>query len=217
MAEKKAAEKKPGKAAKASKAGQAAPSDTAVAGRPAPTPLPRLLTRYRSEIAPAMRERFGYKSPMQVPKLSAISINVGLGEAIQNAKLLEAAASELAAITGQKAVITKSRKAIANFRLRENQSIGCMVTLRRNRMYEFLDRLMNVSLPRVRDFRGLSRKAFDGRGNYTLGVKEQFIFPEVDYDKVERVHGLNVSIVTTARNDEEGAALLTAFGMPFRD
>ena len=212
-------EKKP-KAPKPAKGAKAAQPEAVekVAGEKGPkAPTPRLLTRYRSEIAPEMQKRFGYSSPMQVPKLVQITLNVGLGEAIQNAKLLEAAANELSAITGQKAVITKSRKAIANFRLRENQAIGCMVTLRRNRMYEFLDRLMNVSLPRVRDFRGVSRKAFDGRGNYTMGVREQFIFPEVDYDKVERVHGLNVSIVTTARNDEEGAALLTAFGMPFRD
>jgi large subunit ribosomal protein L5 len=213
-------EKKPGKGAKPGKGEKAAPVEAVekVAGEKGPKPpTPRLLVRYRDNVVPELQKRFSYSSPMQVPKLVSITLNVGLGEAIQNAKLLEAAANELGAITGQKAVITKSRKAIANFRLRENQSIGCMVTLRRNRMYEFLDRLMNVSLPRVRDFRGVSRKSFDGRGNYTMGVREQFIFPEVDYDKVERVHGLNVSIVTTARNDEEGAALLTELGMPFRD
>jgi large subunit ribosomal protein L5 len=214
------AEKKPGKGAKPGKGEKAAPAEgveTAAVEKGPKPPTPRLLARYRDNVVPELRKRFNYSSPMQVPKLVSITLNVGLGEAIQNAKLLEAAANELGAITGQKAVITKSRKAIANFRLRENQSIGCMVTLRRNRMYEFLDRLMNVSLPRVRDFRGVSRKSFDGRGNYTMGVREQFIFPEVDYDKVERVHGLNVSIVTTARNDEEGAALLTELGMPFRD
>ena len=210
-------EKKPGKtkAEKGAKPEVATEKVAKPAGPKAPTP--RLLVRYRSEIAPALRERFKYSSSMQVPKLVSVSLNVGLGEAIQNAKLLESAANELGAITGQKPVITKSRKAIANFRLRENQAIGVMVTLRRNRMYEFLDRLMNVSLPRVRDFRGLSRKSFDGRGNYTMGVREQIIFPEIDYDKVERVHGLNISIVTTARTDEEGSELLSALGMPFRD
>jgi len=210
-------EKKPGKtkAEKGAKPEVATEKVAKPAGPKAPTP--RLLVRYRSEIAPALRERFKYSSSMQVPKLVSVSLNVGLGEAIQNAKLLESAANELGAITGQKPVITKSRKAIANFRLRENQAIGVMVTLRRNRMYEFLDRLMNVSLPRVRDFRGLSRKSFDGRGNYTMVVLEQIIFPEIDYDKVERVHGLNISIVTTARTDEEGSELLSALGMPFRD
>jgi large subunit ribosomal protein L5 len=148
--------------------------------------------------------------------LKAVVLNVGLGEALQNAKLLEAAADELGVITGQKAVITKSRKAIANFKLRENQSIGCMVTLRNQRMYEFLDRLINVALPRVRDFRGVSPNAFDGRGNFSMGLKEQIIFPEINFDKVEKIRGMNITIVTTAKTDEEGRALLGGLGMPFR-
>ena len=176
---------------------------------------PRLLERYREQVAPALQERFQYKNPMQVPRLRKISLNVGLGEALQNARLLEAAAEELALLSGQKAVITKARKSVANFRLREGQSIGCMVTLRRTRMWEFLDRLLNIALPRVRDFRGVSPRAFDGRGNYTLGIQEQIIFPEIQYDKVERVRGLNVTIGTSARNDDEGRALLTELGMPF--
>ena len=153
---------------------------------------------------------------MQVPRVLRVVLNVGLGEAISNARLLEAAVQELSQIAGQKPVVTKSRKAIANFRLREGQSIGCMVTLRRQRMYEFLDRLINVALPRVRDFRGVSANAFDGRGNYSLGIREQIIFPEVDYDKVEKIRGLNVTIVTSAATDDEGRALLREFGMPFR-
>ena len=177
---------------------------------------PRLLTQYREKVVPALRERFGYTNPMQVPALEKVSVNVGLGEALQNAKLLESAQMQLTAITGQKAVITKARKSVANFRLREGQSIGCMVTLRRERMWEFLDRLLNIALPRVRDFRGVSPRAFDGRGNYTLGIREQIIFPEVDYDKVERIHGLNVTIATTAPSDDEGRELLAGLGMPFR-
>ncbi len=177
---------------------------------------PRLLERYREKVVPELRERFKYQNDMEVPRLVKVSVNVGLGEALTNAKLLEAAAAELSLITGQKAVITKAKKSIANFRLREGQSIGCTVTLRRDRMWEFLDRLINIALPRVRDFRGVSPKALDGRGNYTLGLTEQIIFPEVDYDKVERVRGLNVSIVTTARRDEEGLELLRGLGMPFR-
>jgi large subunit ribosomal protein L5 len=178
--------------------------------------VPRLLERYRSEIAPKLAERFAYRNVMQIPRVEKVSVNVGLGEALQNARLLEVAQQELALIAGQRAIVTKARKSIANFRLREGQSIGCCVTLRRHRMYEFLDRLISVALPRVRDFRGLSPRAFDGRGNYTLGVREQIIFPEIDYDKVERMHGLNISIVTTARTDEEGRALLGELGMPFR-
>ena len=178
--------------------------------------VPRLLETYRSSVAPALQKRFTYKSAMQVPRLLKITLNVGLGEATQNPKLLDAAAEEIARMTGQKPIIQKSKKAIANFRLRENQRIGVTVTLRRQRMWEFLDRLVNVALPRVRDFRGVSPRAFDGRGNYTLGLREQIIFPEVDYDKVEKIRGLNVSIVTTAKTDEEGLALLTGLGMPFR-
>jgi large subunit ribosomal protein L5 len=178
--------------------------------------VPRLADVYKSTVAPALQKRFSYKSAMQVPRLVKVTLNVGLGEATQNPKLLDAAADEIARMTGQKPVIQKSKKAIANFRLRENQRIGVTVTLRRQRMWEFLDRLMNVALPRVRDFRGVSPRAFDGRGNYTLGLREQIIFPEVDYDKVEKIRGLNVSIVTTAKTDEEGLALLTGLGMPFR-
>ena len=178
--------------------------------------VPRMFETYRSQVAPALQKRFSYKSAMQVPRLVKITLNVGLGEATQNPKLLDAAAAEIAAVTGQKPIIQRAKKAIANFRLRENQRIGVTVTLRRQRMWEFLDRLVNVALPRVRDFRGISPRAFDGRGNYTLGLREQIIFPEVDYDRVEKIRGLNVSIVTTARTDEEGLALLTGLGMPFR-
>ncbi len=177
---------------------------------------PRALERYRQRAVPALRERFSYKNPMQVPKLRKITLNVGLGEALTNARLLESAVAELGEISGQKAVVTKAKKSVANFRLREGQSIGCMVTLRRERMYEFFDRLVNVALPRVRDFRGVSPQAFDGRGNYTLGILEQAIFPEINLDKIERIRGLNVSITTTASTDEEGHALLSALGMPFR-
>lgn len=177
---------------------------------------PRLLTKYRSSVVPALQEQFKYENPMQVPRINRVALNVGLGEALQNARLLDAAVTELAQIAGQRPVVTRARKAIATFRLREGQSIGCMVTLRRQRMYEFLDRLINVALPRVRDFRGVSPNAFDGRGNYSLGIREQIIFPEVDYDKVEKIRGLNVTIVTSAKTDEEGRALLREFGMPFR-
>ena len=178
--------------------------------------VPRLVERYREKAVPALKARFEYRNPMQVPKLEKVSVNVGLGEALQNARLLEAAVDELARITGQKAVVTKSRKAIANFRLRVGQSIGCMVTLRRQRMYEFVDRLISVALPRVRDFRGISPSAFDGRGNYSLGIREQIIFPEIEYDKVEKIRGMNVTIGTTARTDEEARVLLAELGMPFR-
>ncbi len=178
---------------------------------------PRLQRRYQEEIVPALMKEFGWKNPMQVPRLEKITVNMGLGEALQNAKLLEAAQEELAAITGQRPVLTRARKSIATFKLREGQAIGCMVTLRKERMWEFLDRLISVALPRVRDFRGVSGKAFDGHGNYTLGIREQIIFPEIDYDKVQKIKGMNVSIVTTARTDEESKALLRALGMPFRN
>ena len=178
--------------------------------------VPRMQTIYKSAVAPEMQKRFNYKSSMQVPRIVKVTLNVGLGEATQNPKLLDAAAEEIARMTGQKPIIQKAKKAIANFRLRENQRIGVTVTLRRARMWEFLDRLVNVALPRVRDFRGVSPRAFDGRGNYTLGLREQIIFPEVDYDKIEKIRGLNVTIVTTAETDEEGLALLTGLGMPFR-
>ena len=178
--------------------------------------MARLRTKYKDDVVPAMIKEFGYKNPMQVPKLNKITINVGLGEATQNAKAIDGAVIDITAITGQKPVVTKSRKAIANFKLRENMAIGCMVTLRGERMYEFLDRLMSLALPRVRDFRGVSDRAFDGRGNYSLGVREQIIFPEIDLDKIDKVRGLTVSIVTTAKSDAEGKALLQALGMPFR-
>jgi large subunit ribosomal protein L5 len=177
----------------------------------------RLRERYEKEVAPALKKQFGYESPMQVPKLLKVVVNVGLGEAIQNPKLLDAAVKEMADITGQKPVVRKAKKSIAAFKLREGMSIGCSVTLRQDRMWEFLDRLINVALPRIRDFKGVSGKAFDGRGNYTLGLKEQFIFPEIDYDKVEMVHGMDIAIVTSAKTDEEGKALLRLFGMPFRN
>jgi large subunit ribosomal protein L5 len=176
----------------------------------------RLRERYAKEAVPALMKEFGYTNPMQVPKLHKIVVNMGLGEAIHNNKLMEKAQIHMAAITGQRSVVTKARKSIANFKLREGQAIGAMATLRRDRMYEFFDRLVSVALPRVRDFKGVSAKAFDGRGNYTLGLKEQIIFPEINYDDVEKIKGLNVTIVTTARSDEEGRALLRSLGMPFR-
>jgi large subunit ribosomal protein L5 len=175
-----------------------------------------LRERYKTEIVPALLKRFSYRNVMQVPKLVKIVINVGLGEAIQNIKILDASMNELAVITGQRPIVTKARKSIAQFKLRAGMPIGCMVTLRRDRMYYFLDRLINISLPRVRDFKGVSPDAFDGRGNYTLGVREQLIFPEVDYDKVEKAKGMNISIITTARTDEEARELLSMIGMPFR-
>jgi len=177
---------------------------------------PRLLERYRSEIGPKLSQEFGFTNPMQVPRLTKIVVNMGVGEATQNPKLLEKATEELAAITGQKPLVRKARKSIANFKLRQGQSIGAMVTLRGDRMWEFFDRLVSVALPRVRDFKGVSPKAFDGRGNYTLGIREQIIFPEVNYDNVEKITGLNVTVCTSARNDAEGKALLAHLGMPFR-
>jgi large subunit ribosomal protein L5 len=177
--------------------------------------MSRLKEKYIKDIMPQMMKKFGYKNVMQVPKIDKIVINMGLGEAIQNVKVLEAAEKELAAITGQKPVITKARKAIANFKLREGMPIGCKVTLRHERMYEFLDRLLNLALPRIRDFKGVSAKAFDGRGNYALGVREQIIFPEIDYDKIDKIKGMNIVIATTAKNDEEAKALLQFMGMPF--
>lgn len=176
----------------------------------------RLKIRYRKEGVPALMKEFGFKNPNQVPRLDKIVINMGLGEALANNKILESAVDQLGAITGQKPVVTRARKSIANFKLRQGQAIGAAVTLRNDRMYEFIDRLINVALPRVRDFKGVSSKAFDGKGNYTLGVREQIIFPEINYDQIEKVKGLNISFVTTARNDEQGLALLRHFGMPFR-
>ncbi len=176
----------------------------------------RLKEKYTSEIAPALAKEFGFKNPMSIPKIQKIVLNMGLGDAISNAKILDVAVNELAAISGQKPVITKAKKSIAQFKLREGMSIGAMVTLRGDRMYEFLDRFINITLPRVRDFRGISAKAFDGRGNYTVGLRDQLIFPEVDFGKVDKARGMNVCIVTTANSDEEARALLRHFGMPFR-
>jgi large subunit ribosomal protein L5 len=176
----------------------------------------RLRDKYQKDVVPRLMKELGYGNVNQVPRLEKVVLNMGLGEAIQNAKIMDSAVVEITAITGQKPVVTKSRKAIANFKLRENMAIGCMVTLRGERMYEFLDRLLNLALPRVRDFRGVSDRAFDGRGNYSLGVREQIIFPEIDIEKIDKVRGLTVSIVTTARSDAEGKALLQALGMPFR-
>lgn len=175
----------------------------------------RLKEKYQSEIVPAMMKQFNYSSVMQVPKIEKVVINIGVGDAIQNSKYLDEAVEELAAISGQQPVITKAKKSIANFKVREGMPIGCKVTLRADRMYEFLDKLFNISLPRVRDFRGVSDSAFDGRGNYTLGVKEQIIFPEIDFDKVNKSRGMDVVIVTTAETNEEAKELLTALGMPF--
>jgi large subunit ribosomal protein L5 len=175
----------------------------------------RLKEHYLKNVVPALTKEFNYTNPMAVPKIEKISLNVGLGEATQNSKLMDGAVNELTAIAGQKPIITKARKSIAAFKLRENMPIGCAVTLRGDRMYEFLDRLVNVALPRVRDFRGVSSKSFDGRGNYTLGLKDQLIFPEIDYNKVEKTKGMNISITTTAKTDAEGVALLRSLGMPF--
>lgn len=177
--------------------------------------MARLKKKYQEEVIPAMMKEFGYKNQLQVPRLEKITLNVGLGEAMQNIKVLDAAVAEIAAITGQKPVITRAKKAIANFKLREGLPIGCMVTLRRERMYEFLDRLIHVALPRVRDFKGVSDRSFDRRGNYSLGLRDQIIFPEIQVDKVEKARGLSVSIVTTAKTDQEGKALLKYLGMPF--
>lgn len=177
--------------------------------------VPRLQEKYNNEVVPAMMEKFGYKNIMEVPKLEKIVVNMGVGEAKDNAKVLESAVSDLQLITGQKAVLTRAKKSIANFKIRENMPIGCKVTLRKQNMYEFADKLMNIALPRVRDFRGISDKAFDGRGNYSMGVREQLIFPEVEYDKIDKVRGMDIIFVTTAKTDEEARELLRFLGMPF--
>jgi large subunit ribosomal protein L5 len=215
-AETKTAEEAPAKpatkkAAKKADSEAAAPSNGGTAKTPA-----RLKEVYRNEIAPALAKEFEIKNPMAIPRIEKIVINMGMGEAIANSKILDTATEELRSITGQKPVITKAKKSIASFKLRQGMNIGTMVTLRGDRMYEFLDRLISIALPRVRDFRGVSAKAFDGRGNYTLGVREQLIFPEIDFNKVDKTRGMNISIVTTAENDEQSRALLKAMGMPFR-
>jgi large subunit ribosomal protein L5 len=179
--------------------------------------MSQLKERYEKEIAPKLQEQFGFKNPYQIPQLKKIVLNMGLGEAIQNMKILDSAVEELKAIAGQKPVITRAKKSIAAFKLREGMPIGCMVTLRRKQMWDFLNKLVNIALPRVRDFRGVSGKAFDGSGNYSLGIKEHIIFPEIDYDKIDKIKGLNVSIVTSAQTDEEGKALLKLLGMPFKN
>jgi large subunit ribosomal protein L5 len=176
----------------------------------------RLKEKYQQEVVLALRKEFNYKNPMQVPGVHKVVVNIGLGEVIQNAKAMDAAVGDLAAITGQRPVITRAKRSVAAFKLREGMQIGCMVTLRGDRMYQFLDKLLNVALPRLRDFQGVSPEAFDGRGNYTLGLREQLVFPEIDYDKVDKVRGMEVSIVTTARTDEEGRRLLKLMGMPFK-
>jgi large subunit ribosomal protein L5 len=176
----------------------------------------RLRERYEKELRPAILKELGFENPMQAPRLEKIVVNMGLGEAISNGKIIDTSVAQLAVIVGQKPVVTKARKSIANFKLRQGQSIGAMATLRGDRMYEFFDRLVSIALPRVRDFKGVSPKAFDGKGNYTLGIREQIIFPEINYDQVEKIKGLNITVVTTARNDEEGRILLRHLGMPFR-
>jgi large subunit ribosomal protein L5 len=176
----------------------------------------RLKEKYLKEVVPALQKEFNYRNPMQVPRIHKVVINIGMGEAIQNAKAMEAAVNDLSLITGQRPVITHARRSVASFKVRKGMQIGCMVTLRGERMYYFLDKLMNVALPRLRDFQGVSPDSFDGRGNYTLGLREQLVFPEIDYDKIDKVRGMEVSIVTTARTDEEGRRLLSLLGMPFR-
>jgi len=180
-----------------------------------PRPVPRLLERYLSEIAPSLQQEFGYKNPMEIPKLSKVVLNVGLGEALVNANALDAVTRQLAIISGQKAVTTKAKKSIAGFKLREGNTIGAMVTLRSHRMYEFVDRMINAALPRIRDFRGMSRTAFDGRGSYSMGIREQVIFPEIDYNQIDKIRGFQVTLVTTAKTDQEAFRLLELLGMPF--
>jgi large subunit ribosomal protein L5 len=179
--------------------------------------MARFHSQYRDKVVPDLMKQFGYKSVMQVPRISKITLNMGVGEAVNDKKYIDMAVGDLTKIAGQKPVVTKSRKAIANFKIRENLAIGTMVTLRGERMYEFLDRLVTVALPRVRDFRGVSGRAFDGRGNYNIGLKEQIIFPEIEYDKIDKIRGLNISITTTAKSDDEAKALLSAFRFPFRN
>ncbi|MBW2673053.1 MAG: 50S ribosomal protein L5 [Deltaproteobacteria bacterium] len=179
--------------------------------------MARLKKQYKDEVTPALIKELGYTNSMQVPRIEKIVVNMGLGEAIQNIKILDNAVLELGMIVGQRPVITKARKSIATFKLREGMSIGCMVTLRREKMFEFLDRLVNVAIPRIRDFRGISPKSFDGRGNFTMGINEHYIFPEIDYDKIDKVKGLNITIVTTARTDDEARHLLKLMGVPFRN
>jgi large subunit ribosomal protein L5 len=203
-------------AVKERKQGKPAKEAAPVEREAAPTQPPRLQVQYRSTIVPALMKQFGYKTVMQVPRVTKITLNMGVGEAVADKKILENAGGDLQKIAGQKPVVTKSKKSIAGFKIRTGYPVGTMVTLRNRRMYEFLDRLVTIALPRVRDFRGVSGRAFDGRGNYNMGVKEQIIFPEIEYDKVDAIRGLNISITTTAKTDEEARALLAAFRFPFR-
>jgi large subunit ribosomal protein L5 len=207
---------KPAKAAKQDKAAKAEKAAKATEKEAAPTQPPRLKVHYQQSVVPALMKQFGYKTVMQVPRVTKITLNMGVGEAVADKKILENAGGDLQKIAGQKPVVTKSKKSIAGFKIRTGYPIGTMVTLRNRRMYEFLDRLVTIALPRVRDFRGVSGRAFDGRGNYNMGVKEQIIFPEIEYDKVDTIRGLNISITTTAKTDEEARALLAAFRFPFR-
>ncbi|MDQ6963422.1 MAG: 50S ribosomal protein L5 [Mariprofundales bacterium] len=179
--------------------------------------MARLKQIYYDQVAPAMREEFNYSNPMEIPRITKVVVNMGVGEAALNKKLIEGAVADMTLITGQKPLVTKARKSVANFKLREGMAVGCKVTLRRERMWEFLDHLINIALPRVRDFNGVSGRGFDGRGNYSLGIKEQIIFPEVDYDKVDKIRGMNITICTTAKTDNEGRRLLKHFSMPFRN
>lgn len=213
MADEKNKKQKKGKEERGSDGGAAVTPKGASTTEAVPA---RFAQKYAKEVVPALVKQFSYKNPNEVPRLSKIVVNMGLGQAVANPKIIDSAVEELRAITGQKPVVTRSKKAIASFKLREGVAIGAMVTLRRERMYEFLDRLITVALPRTRDFRGVSRRAFDGKGNYTLGLKEQIIFPEINYDRIDVIKGLNVSLVTTAKTDEEGRALLQHMGMPFR-
>jgi large subunit ribosomal protein L5 len=215
-------EKKPAPQAQqqAAKPKKEAPKKEAAPAKPAapevPPPPARLATQYREKIVPDLMQKHGYKTVMQVPRIKKITINMGVGETTTDKKVLDAAVADMTKIAGQKPVITKSRKSIANFKIRANFPVGCMVTLRGARMYEFLDRLVNVAMPRIRDFRGVSNRAFDGRGNYSLGVKEQIIFPEIEYDKIDALRGMNIAITTTAKSDDEARALLAAFRFPFK-
>ncbi len=217
MAKDEKQQKKPDEGKRKGK-GEAASEAPVSGGRPKASnrSSARLRGKYVKEVMPALMKEFGIENPMAVPRVEKVVVNMGVGEATQNAKVLDPAVNDLQAITGQKPVVTKAKKSIAQFKVREGQSIGAMVTLRGDRMYEFLDRLLNVALPRVRDFRGVNTKSFDGRGNYTLGIRDQLIFPEIDYSKVDKLKGMNVTIVTTAKNDDQARSLLKAMGMPFR-
>jgi len=206
-------QKAPSKEARKEKVSSAAPIEK---GPQQPAPPARLAIQYREKIVPELMQKFGYKTVMQVPRIRKITLNMGVGETTADKKMLDNAVADMARIAGQKPVVTKARRSIANFKLRAGFPIGCMVTLRGARMYEFLDRLVNIAIPRIRDFRGVSNRAFDGRGNYSLGVREQIIFPEIDYDKIDALRGMNIAITTTAKNDDEARALLTAFRFPFK-